>query len=568
VRRFLKPSGDVHYTRPWNPHRHLKGPALHDHLQAVLAPLIAGIAAGVALLIFLRAAKLRWTWALWGIPLAYVAWLIDWHAGLAIATATILGGGCCAYWHFEDVQRGGDAAREARERVGVWHVLRAYAARQRAAGQRVHTGKAKVGGRRVAEDLLALGVNRQGGARHVPFGSSRGVHALVLGATGSGKTVTQAAIAEAYVLASIPAIVLDPKGDGFLRRGLRDAAAQAGMEFREWSPSGNAVYNPFARGNPTEIADKALAGHRWSEPHYELATQRLLGQTLQTMRAAGIWPPTLSQIVRYMDPERLDALAAQAGGETAARVAEYVDGLSAQARSDLGGGRNRLAVLAEGELGPRLDPELGKGPRIDFEQALRHPQVTYMHIDADRYPAASKLLGAAVVIDLVTLTAELQGAGLRGLLVIDEFAALAAEQVHRLFGRARSAGLSLLLGTQSLADLRGARPDDPSDTLTEQVLTNIEFAVVHREADPDSAERLARMAGTRPGWTTTEKVGGHKEHWWDKREGTRTPDREFVVLPDQIKRLGVGEAALINPTAEPPAEIVRVLAPRGSGFLA
>ncbi len=33
--------------------------------------------------------------------------------------------------------------------------------------------------------------------------------------------------------------------------------------------------------------------------------------------------------------------------------------------------------------------------------------------------------------------------------------------------------------------------------------------------------------------------------------GTRTPDREFVVLPDEFKRLGVGEAVLIAPTAEP-----------------
>ncbi|MGN6816057.1 MAG: hypothetical protein ACTHK3_08230 [Solirubrobacterales bacterium] len=67
-------------------------------------------------------------------------------------------------------------------------------------------------------------------------------------------------------------------------------------------------------------------------------------------------------------------------------------------------------------------------------------------------------------------TADMQGRELRGLAVIDEFAALAAEHVHRLFGRARSAGLSVLLGTQSLADLRTARPDDPTDSLTEQVL--------------------------------------------------------------------------------------------------
>jgi hypothetical protein len=535
------------------------------YLWAALVPMAIGALVGLAALLYMRAARLRWTWGLFGVPLAYLAWPIEWRVGLGRGFMTAMAAGCGAYWHFEEVGRGGDDAREARERLGMWHVVRAHAARRRAEERRVSPAKARAVGRRVREDRLAIGVNRRGGVRQVPFGSERGVHALVLGATGSGKTVTKAAIAESYVLAGIPAIAVDPKGDCYLRDVLRGAAEQAGMPFREWSPVSRTIYNPFERGEPTEIADKALQGHEWSEPHYELATQRLLGQVLPTMQAAGIWPPTLSQIVRYMDPERLDGLGSQVGGDVGARVAEYVDSLSAKARADLGGGRDRLAILAEGKFGPRIDPGLGKGPVLSLKRALSQGEVIYMNLDADRYPAASKLLAAALVMDLVTLVAEMQGNEARGLLVIDEFAALAAGQVSRLFGRARSAGLSVLLGTQSLADLRGARADDPSDTLTEQVLTNIEFAVVHREADPDSAERLARMAGTQPSWTTTERVGGKRDSWFQPREGTRTKDREFVVPPDEFKRLGTGEAVVIDPTAKPPAEIVRVFAPRGRG---
>lgn len=165
------------------------------------------------------------------------------------------------------------------------------------------------------------------------------------------------------------------------------------------------------------------------------------------------------------------------------------------------------------------------------------------------------------MIDLVTLTADLQDGAMRGLLVIDEFAAISAEHVSRLFGRARSAGLSVLLGTQSLADLRGARPDDPSDTLTEQVLTNVEFALVHRESDPDSAERLAQMAGTQPSWSTTRRVSG-APGWAMIQDGTRVREREFLVNPDDFKWLLTGEAVVINPMASPPAEIVKVWPPK------
>ncbi len=550
--------------------RHLSREQVHPigigrHLGLVLGPFVIGLAFGVAVMVLLRLTRLRWTWALFGIPVACLAWLIDWRTGLGVctATATAVGGGI--YWYVKDTERGGEEARAAREALGPFHFARARLQRRRVGGQRVEFAGGGFFGLG-AGDRLALGTTPRGAVCHVPLGLTRGVHALVLGATGAGKTVTQAAVAQAHILANLPAIVIDPKGDAYLRGVLEAAAAHMGVAFREWSPSGDTIYNPFGRGGATEITDKALAGHRWTEPHYELATNRLLLYVLSTMREAGMWPPTLSRIARYMDPEQLDLLGSEVGGDVAERVGIYVDGLSARAKADLGGGRDRLAVLAEGELGPRLDPAVGRGEEIRLAESLREREVVYFQIDADRFPAASRLLGAALVIDLVTLTADMQSSDMSGLLVIDEFAALAAEQVSRLFGRARSAGLSVMLGTQSLADLRGARPDDDSDTLTEQVLTNIEFAVVHREADPDSAERLARMAGTQPAWTTTEKVGGPPaKSWFQMREGTRTRTREFVVLPDQIKRLRTGEAVLINPTAKTPGQIIRVFAPQNLG---
>ena len=96
----------------------------------------------------------------------------------------------------------------------------------------------------------------------------------------------------------------------------------------------------------------------------------------------------------------------------AENIAAYVDGLSPRARADLGGGRDRLAVLAEGELGRWLDPDLGEGEALSFERCLTRGEVLYFELDADRFPAASKLLAAAIVSDLVTLTAS--DAGARG----------------------------------------------------------------------------------------------------------------------------------------------------------
>ena len=198
---------------------------------------------------------------------------------------------------------------------------------------------------------------------------------------------------------------------------------------------------------------------------------------------------------------------------------------------------------------------------IKLDESFESGEVVYIRTDSDRYPEAARLLGAAIVIDLVTLTADLQNRAFRGLVLIDEFSAVGAHQIFRLFGRARTAGVSVLLGTQSLADLRSARPDDPSDALTEQVLNNVEFAVVHRQSDPASAERLAQMGGTEASWSTTRRVTGIPG-FAQPQDGTRTSEREFLVNPDEFKRLGTGEAVVINPTGTTPAEIARIWPPR------
>jgi hypothetical protein len=543
-----------HHLRFHNPALALHGPnlgAIGAALWSVSLALVLGAGLGAFVLRAFRRRGLRWSWALFGLPLAYCLWWIDWRAGLALlaCSATAVGFGLRA--HDEARQHGGEEARRVADTVGPLRLASARLKRRRATT------------RRLGPKGLAIGTTPRG-VCHVPFGDQHGVHALIAGATGGGKTVTQSAIAEAYVEAGYAVLDIDPKGDDRLRATLEGVAERCGVPFRAWTPDGSLIYNPLARGGPTEIADKALSGHQWSEPHYELATQRLLLHALAAMKAAGLWPPTLSTLVEQMNPERLAALADQVGGETKDRVRAYVGSLSERAKADLGGGRDRLAVLADSELGPRLDPALGSGEVLDLAQSLRGGEVVYFHLDADRYPAAAKLLAAALLVDLIGLTADLQSAWPGALLAIDEFAALAAGQVSRLFARARSARLSLLLGTQSLADLRGARPDDPSDTLTEQVLSNIEFGIFHRIGDPDSAERLARLAGTAPSWSTTQRVGPDSP-LFGRGEGTRTREREFLIGPDEFKRLPTGQAVVINPRARRRAEIVRIWPPRRGG---
>ena len=93
-------------------------------------------------------------------------------------------------------------------------------------------------------------------------------------------------------------------------------------------------------------------------------------------------------------------------------------------------------------------------------------------------------------------------------------------------------------------------------------MSNISYAVVHRVGHPDAAQMLARLAGTEPAWTTTERIDGGLLGA-PRREGTRTRQRDFVVAVDRFKSLATGQAVVVNPKAGRRAEIVSIWPPCG-----
>jgi type IV secretory pathway TraG/TraD family ATPase VirD4 len=134
--------------------------------------------------------------------------------------------------------------------------------------------------------------------------------------------------------------------------------------------------------------------------------------------------------------------------------------------------------------------------------------------------------------------------------VIDEFSAVAAEQVVRLFGRARSAGLSLVLSTQELADLR----PPGRERMLEQVLGNLSVLVAHRQVVPDSAELIGSLAGTRGAWRTSRHSDGRV---------TRTRTREPLLTANDVTSLERGWAAVMVLESGHGARIAHVLSAKG-----
>jgi type IV secretory pathway TraG/TraD family ATPase VirD4 len=507
--------------------------------------IVLGLLLGMAAARFMRSRHLHWSWAGAVLVITVLAGPLLEGARTALGVAALSATLWSRRWHVYDVEAGTDLAEIAARRRGPLDLVR-RAVRGLAMRRREAMGSDGW----LCRGELIVAREENGRPVAIPFGGQTGgTHTLVVGATGSGKTVTQTWMVVRAIEHGMAAVVVDPKGDRSMRAELVRAARLAGRAFVEWTPNGPCVYNPYAGGSETEIADKALAGERFTEPHYLRQAQRYLGHAARALRKAGL-AVSLQSIVHHLEPEELETLARSLADPDAESAHAYLDSLTPRQRSDLAGVRDRLAILAESDVGRWLDPSTEGAECFDLLEAVQARAVVYFDLASDTRPLLTQMLGAAIVQDLQTTVAALQGRPIPTLVVIDEFSAIAAEQVVRLFGRARSAGFSLVLGTQELADLRPAG----RERLLEQVMGNLSVLVAHRQVVPDSAELIGSLAGVRGAWRTSRHSDGRM---------TRTRTQEPVLGSSDVTGLARGWAAVIVLTNGHSARIGHVLSVNG-----
>ena len=84
------------------------------------------------------------------------------------------------------------------------------------------------------------------------------------------------------------------------------------------------------------------------------------------------------------------------------------------------------------------------------------------------------------------------------------------------------------------------------------MLGNLSVVIAHRQGVPESAELIARMAGTRGAWRVSQHSDG---------KSTRVRTRTQVLEADRVMSLGSGWAAVLVLGRGSSARIARIFAP-------
>ncbi len=437
------------------------------------------------------------------------------------------------------------------------------------------TGRA--GGRAAAAgggDSVTLGSDPRG--RVVALSDRQlAAHALIVGASGAGKSTTMLSILEAQIRRGRPVIAIDMKGSPAFAAQLHRAAVAAGRGLRIFTPDGPGHWNPLAHGNATALKDKLISTERFSEPHYQRAAERYVQTVLTVLHARDPGTPArLDQVVSLMEPRRLAGSLRGVPEPLAERVLDYLSGLTGDQVSAARGLGTRLALLSESCAGPFVTPGGPPEHTIDVRAGLDGGDVILFSLNASVYGKLAAQLGALAIQDLVSASGyRLDGAGAgvgtdtaagigapRGTgaptarpgatIAIDEFSALGSDQVLALLARARESGISVLTATQEMADLQRAAPG-----FRDQVLGIVGVKIAHRQDVPESAEMVAKMAGTQWVWEETRHVRSLLNPGTGPRASRRQVER-FLVHPNEIKTLPVGHAVAL--TKLPTSEVRRV----------
>ncbi|HLZ30020.1 MAG TPA: type IV secretion system DNA-binding domain-containing protein [Chloroflexota bacterium] len=371
-------------------------------------------------------------------------------------------------------------------------------------------------------------------------------HVTVIGTTGSGKTTTLGRLMDAAMTARWSVLVVDAKG-GRLANVCAALGTVHALPARVWLPGHPASWSyDLCAGEPTAVGNRLVGAfeHGRDGQVYRNLSQALVPMAARALLNSG-QACTLDSLRFSLDEAHLAGLARREADVAikAEMIAMLQDPLHRRALSGLVG---RFRSLRYGVFGPWLLPS---DHTLDLADCLRAPGVTYLGLPATAASEDVALVGRVLIQHLK----QLAYAGLwsdaphPGLVVFDEFASLGeAVQLVDLLLQAREARLAVVISTQQL----------PKEPVLRKALLGAGVLGVHQVGAPEDAEAMARALGTRSGTEIVRQIqlgptGPLARRLLRGRES-------FLVTPDQIVRLPVGQAAVSVRFAQQRIALVQV----------
>lgn len=362
-------------------------------------------------------------------------------------------------------------------------------------------------------------------------------HIFVVGTTGSGKTVALSNFIESGFMKGYGMLIVDGKGDtgpGSLLDYCRRLSMKHGRRiYIIGGPAQNAGYNPFRDAKETEVKDMLISMTEWSEPHYQLNTERYLQSLIRLLSAAEI-PLSFHSLTGSIDKNAYEALSTKLVREGKISKEEHAANLAISAASAAIASQAaaRFVTIAEGEGSGIFSPD-----GIDIYTALSAGDTIFFCLSPLLYPSLASSLGRLAVLDARKAVSRMWDDHKPKFFIFDELGAYVSPMLVTLLSQARAATVTCIAATQSFADLETA-----GTSMRRQIIENCNSFIMMRQNSPEDAQQAADIAGTYEDMEITYQLEGLEKTGL----GSAREVRQYHFHPDEIKSLQTGEAVYVS----------------------
>ena len=371
-----------------------------------------------------------------------------------------------------------------------------------------------------------------------------GKHFFICGTTGSGKTIALSNYIKSAIDKNYPLLIIDGKGD--INRGsILEITKKLNENKKKLyvinlnNPKESHKYNPFQNTSATIAKDMLINMTEWSEEHYKLNTERYLQRLLINMEKAEI-PFSFKTILDNIPASKFLALSTNLMKDKVISKEEHITNAeiaknSAQIAENA---TARFSTIYESELGQIFNED-----GVDIYTALYENAIILFILNPLIFPELSPMVGRLVLIDSKKAVSKLftEQTG-RTFFIFDEINVYASKSFLDLINKSRSASVTCISATQSLADLDAC----VSVEFKEQVIENCNNYIVLRQNSAKNAEQWSNILGTK---STMEVTYQLKQQGFNTSEtgfGSAKRVKEYYYHPDEIKTLKTGKGIYLS----------------------
>jgi len=355
---------------------------------------------------------------------------------------------------------------------------------------------------------------------------------LVLGTTGSGKTITLRRFYKRAITKAYPLIIVDGKPTTDNVQWVQTLAEKSGRKFYGFNCGNYSHYDPLSDGGYTELKDKVIClKDEWENDYYKSIAEDYLQAVFQVLSKSG-QPFDLSQVAHCLDHGVLTDRVRDSGDDVLIKRVAMLGGYE---KKDILGLRAHINLLIYSELG---DYFAVNEKIFSLNYAIQENAIVYFALPALRFPGFSSVLGKLVINDLKAVI-DRDTHHKRVFMIFDEFSVFAGEQVLNLVNMGRGKGVHAVFGTQGLADLSKISMD-----FKNQILNCANSIICHRLNDQESAEAVSAWIGTKNTFNVTAQYDPAQK---GLGLGSIRADKTYIVHPEAIKQeLRTGEAYCVS----------------------